>query len=155
MENDPTYSDEQRQFYKDRLDDLNAEKQVRLEILSQNQKDLQTQVASIKQILKKVLDKNTFLAEKIRNLFRELGITMFRYWLPFQWLFQRLYLLLLVSLWKVEGQEALHQNMKGFEKMVRQASRCTQKTCRKGCLGIACYRGKCCWCHFKFFWQGR
>ena len=45
MENDPTYSDEQRQFYKDRLDNLNAEKQVRLEILSQNQKDLQTQVA--------------------------------------------------------------------------------------------------------------
>ena len=45
VENDPTYSDEQRQFYKDRLDNLNAEKQIRLEILSQNQKDLQTQVA--------------------------------------------------------------------------------------------------------------
>ena len=71
MENDPTYSDEQRQFYKDRLDNLNAEKQVRLEILSQNQKDLQTQVAWIKQILKKVLDKNTSLAEKICTLFRE------------------------------------------------------------------------------------
>ena len=71
MENDPTYSDEQRQFYKDRLDNLNAEKQVRLEILSQNQKDLQTQVAWIKQILKKVLDKNASLAEKICTLFRE------------------------------------------------------------------------------------
>ena len=34
VENDPIYSDEQRQFYKDRLDDLNAEKQTRLEILS-------------------------------------------------------------------------------------------------------------------------
>ena len=33
---DPTYSDEQRQLYKDRLDDLNTEKQARLEILSQN-----------------------------------------------------------------------------------------------------------------------
>ena len=33
---DPTYSDEQRQLYKDRLDDLNTEKQARLKILSQN-----------------------------------------------------------------------------------------------------------------------
>ena len=33
---DPTYSDEQRRLYKDRLDDLNTEKQARLEILSQN-----------------------------------------------------------------------------------------------------------------------
>ena len=30
VENDPTYSDEQRRLYKDRLDDLNTEKQVRL-----------------------------------------------------------------------------------------------------------------------------
>ena len=37
---DPTYSDEQRQLYRDRLNDLNTEKQVRLEILSQNRKDL-------------------------------------------------------------------------------------------------------------------
>ena len=48
VENDPTYSDEQRQLYRDRLDDLNTEKQARLEILSQNWKDLQTQVARIK-----------------------------------------------------------------------------------------------------------
>ena len=40
VENDPIYSDEQRQSYKDRLDDLNTEKQERLEILSQNRKDL-------------------------------------------------------------------------------------------------------------------
>ena len=33
VENDPTYSDEQRQLYKDRLDDLNVKKQARLEIL--------------------------------------------------------------------------------------------------------------------------
>ena len=34
VENDLTYSDEQRQLYKDRLDDLNTEKQARLKILS-------------------------------------------------------------------------------------------------------------------------
>ena len=44
VQNDPTYTDEQRQLCKDRLDDLNTEKQARVEILSQNRKDLQTQV---------------------------------------------------------------------------------------------------------------
>ena len=70
VENDPTYSDEQRQLYKDRLDDLNIEKQARLEILSQNRKDLQTQVARIKQTLGKVLDKDASLAERICTFFR-------------------------------------------------------------------------------------
>ena len=51
--------------------------QARLEILSQNRKDLQTQVAWIKQTLEKVLDKNKSLAEKIRTLFREQGVTIF------------------------------------------------------------------------------
>ena len=48
VENELTYSDEQRQLYRDRLDDLKAEKQARLEILPQNRRDLQTQVARIK-----------------------------------------------------------------------------------------------------------
>ena len=77
VENDPTYSDEQRPLYKDRLDDLNTEKQAQVEILSQNQKDLQMQVARIKQTPEKVLYKNTSLAEKIRTLFREQGIAIF------------------------------------------------------------------------------
>ena len=77
VENNPTYSDEQRQLYRDRLDDLNIEKQATLEILSQNRKDLQTQVARIKQTLGKVLDKGTSLAERILTLFKEQGITIF------------------------------------------------------------------------------
>ena len=77
MENDPTDSDEQRQLYKDRLEDLNTEKQARLEILSQNRNDLQTQVARIKQTLENVFDKNTSLAERLRTLFREQGTTIF------------------------------------------------------------------------------
>ena len=64
VENDPTYYDEQRQLYRDRLDDLNTEKQARLEILPDNRKDLQTQVTRIKQTIEKVLDRNTSLAEK-------------------------------------------------------------------------------------------
>ena len=49
VENDPTYTDEQRQLCRDKLDDLNNEKQARLEIPSQNRNDLQTQVARINQ----------------------------------------------------------------------------------------------------------
>ena len=56
---------------------MNTEKRARLEILSQNRKDLQTQVARIKQTLEKVLHKNASLAERIRTLFREPGITIF------------------------------------------------------------------------------
>ena len=77
VENDPTYSDEQSQLYRDRLDDFNTKKQARLEILSQNRKDLQTQVARIKQIHENILDKNTSLAEIIRTLSRKQGTTIF------------------------------------------------------------------------------
>ena len=77
VENDPTYSDEQRQLYRDRLDELNNEKQARLEILSENRKDLQTQVAKIKQTLEKVPDKDIFLAERIHTLFRAQDISIF------------------------------------------------------------------------------
>ena len=76
VENDSFYSDEQRELYRDRLDDVNTEKKARLEILSQNRKDLQTQVARIKPTLEKVLDKDTSLAERIRTLFREQDITI-------------------------------------------------------------------------------
>ena len=76
VENDSNYTDEQRQLYKERLDDLNIEKKARLEILSQNRKDLQTQVTRIKQTIEKVLDKDTALLERIRTLFREQGITI-------------------------------------------------------------------------------
>ena len=77
LENDPTYSNEQRQLYRDRLDDLNTKKQERLEILSQNRKDLQTQVARVKQTIEKVLNKEKSLAERIHTLFCEQGITIF------------------------------------------------------------------------------
>ena len=70
VKNDPTYSDEQRQLHRDRLD----EKQARLEILPRNREDLQTQVARIKQTTEKILDKDMSLAQRIRILFREQGI---------------------------------------------------------------------------------
>ena len=102
VENDPTYSDEQRQLYKERLDDLNTEKQARLEILSQNRKDLQTQVARIKQTLEKVLDKNTSSAKRIHSLFCEQGITIFSILTALSMTISTIVLLLQVSLWEVE-----------------------------------------------------
>ena len=77
VEKDPTYSDKQRQLYMNRLNDLNTEKRARLETLSQNRKDLQTQVARIRQTIEKLLDLDTFLAERIRTLFREQRIAIF------------------------------------------------------------------------------
>ena len=53
---------------------MNTEEQARLEILSQNRKDLQTQVTRIKQTIEKVINKDTSSAEKIHNSFREQGI---------------------------------------------------------------------------------
>ena len=70
------YSEEQRQLYRDRLDDLNTEKQLRLEKLSQYRKDLEMRVARIKQTIEKVLYKNTSLAERILILIREQGIAI-------------------------------------------------------------------------------
>ena len=66
-----SYTKEQRQLYKDRLDDLNTEKQVRLEILSQNRKDLQTKIAKDKQTFEKISDKNISLPETFFILSRE------------------------------------------------------------------------------------
>ena len=115
VQNDPTYTDEQRQLYKDRLDDLNTKKQARLEIISQNREDLQRQVARIKQTLEKVFDKNTSLAERIRTLFRKQGMTIF-------------------SILSIKGQENL-------KKMFRQVSRCTQKARGKVVEGLTAIVG--------------
>ena len=53
---------------------METEREARLITLSKNQKDLQTQVARIKQTIEKVLDKDTSLAERICTSFRERGI---------------------------------------------------------------------------------
>ena len=76
-DNPEGFSDEEKELYKKRLQDLQEERQARLEFLSQNRKDLQTQVARIKQTIEKILDSDTSLGEKIRTLFREQGITIF------------------------------------------------------------------------------
>ena len=75
--NPEDFSEEQKEPYKKRFQDLKEERQARLEFLSQNRKDLQTQVARVKQTIEKILDSDISLGEKIRTLFREQGITTF------------------------------------------------------------------------------
>ena len=55
---------------------MKTEKQARLEILSQNTKDLQGHVAKTKQAIEKVLDKDASLAQIIRTIFYKQCITI-------------------------------------------------------------------------------
>ena len=68
--------EDQKTRIKDRIKKLKDERNVRLEISVQYRDELQTQVARIKQTIEKILDSDTSLAEKLRILFREQGITL-------------------------------------------------------------------------------
>ena len=77
MLNDPSYTEEQRGEVRDRLGlILKEERKARLELVSQNRKDLQSNIARIKQTVERVLDSDTSLAEKIRTIIREQGIVL-------------------------------------------------------------------------------
>ena len=107
--NDPTYNDEQKQLYRDRPDDLRTETEARIEILSQNRRHLQTQVARIKPTIEKVLDKKTSLAERIRTLFREQDITIFSILAALLMTISTIVLAITGIFWvRAGGQEILH-----------------------------------------------
>ena len=57
-----------------RIDDLNEDLKVRQESIDLLKGRLKSQITSLHETIAKVLDKDTSLAEKIRNLFREQGI---------------------------------------------------------------------------------
>ena len=57
------------------IDTLNDELKVRQESVDLLKGRLKNQITSFKETIAKVLDKDTSLAEKIRTLFREQGIT--------------------------------------------------------------------------------
>ena len=59
-----------------RIDDLNDELKVRQESIDLLKGRLKNQITSFKETIAKVLDKDTSLAEKIRTLFKEQGITI-------------------------------------------------------------------------------
>ena len=59
-----------------RIDNLNEDLKVRRESIDILEGRLKNQITSFKETIAKVLDKDTSLAEKIRTLFREQGITI-------------------------------------------------------------------------------
>ena len=59
-----------------RIDDLNEDLKVRQESINLLKGRLKSQITSFRETITKVLEKDTSLAEKIRNLFREQGITI-------------------------------------------------------------------------------
>ena len=70
------YDDTMREDITKRIDDLNDELKVRQESIDLLKGRLKSQITSFRETIAKVLDKDTSLAEKIRTLFREQGITI-------------------------------------------------------------------------------
>ena len=70
------YDDAMREDITKRIDDLNEDLKVRQESIDLLKGRLYNQITSFKETIAKVLDKDTSLAEKIRTLFREQGITI-------------------------------------------------------------------------------
>ena len=60
----------------DRIRDLQDERSARLEAASTNKKALRSQVSRIRETIDQILNHDTTLAERIRTLFREQGITI-------------------------------------------------------------------------------
>ena len=76
IQDDPRYTDKQCEEFRKRIEKLNDELKLRQENIDLLKGDLKNQITSIKETITKVLDSNTSLAEKIRTLFREQGITI-------------------------------------------------------------------------------
>ena len=70
------YDDAMREDITKQIDDLNEDLEVRQESIDLLKGRLKNQITSFKEIIAKVLDKDTSLAEKIRTLFKEQGVTI-------------------------------------------------------------------------------
>ena len=70
------YNDAMKEGITKRIDDLNDELATRQDSINIFKGRLKNQITSFKETIAKVLDSNTSLAEKIRTLFREQGITI-------------------------------------------------------------------------------
>ena len=70
------YDDTMKEEITQRIDALNDELATRQESIDLLKGRLKNQITSFKEMIAKVLDKDTSLGEKIRTLFREQGITI-------------------------------------------------------------------------------
>ncbi|CAG2204427.1 unnamed protein product [Mytilus edulis] len=62
---------------KERISDLTIEKQGIIEVINLNKDKLNSQIERIKQTIKKILDQDKTLGDRIKTLFKEQGITLF------------------------------------------------------------------------------
>ena len=76
IQDNPEYSDDLRDRVSHRIRELKEERSARLEILTQNRKELASQFARIRQTVEKILDDDLSLREKIKLVFREHGFTI-------------------------------------------------------------------------------
>ena len=65
-----------RDRIKKRIADLKEERATRLEITTQNRKELSSQFLQIRQTIEKIIDRDLTLREKVKLVFREQGITI-------------------------------------------------------------------------------
>ena len=70
IENDSSYTDQQRDEVKQRIKDLKEEHSARLEIASQNRKELSSNFARMRQTLEKIADSDLGLKERLKILWR-------------------------------------------------------------------------------------
>ena len=76
IKDDPSYSENLRDRIKKRITDLKEERATRLEITSQNRKELASQFSRIRQTVEKILDEDLSLREKLKLVFIEHGLTI-------------------------------------------------------------------------------
>ena len=69
-------NEEQQRDIRAKLQDLEAERETRLEFASQNSEALRSQINRIKETIHRITEDDTTLREKINTLFREQGITV-------------------------------------------------------------------------------
>ena len=67
---------ETKQRIEERLRELQDERASRLEAAESNREDLRSQISRIRETIRRVLHEDTTLAERVRTLFREQGITI-------------------------------------------------------------------------------
>ena len=76
IKDDPSYSEELKERIRERIENAETEQEARLEVLSMNKKELQSQVSRIKETLAEMLDSNTSILEKLRIFLREQWILL-------------------------------------------------------------------------------
>ena len=75
-DDDPTIHRDVKERIEKRIRDLEIERDARLEVLSDNRKELRSQISRIRETIRRILNEDTTLVERLKTLFREQGVTI-------------------------------------------------------------------------------